>query len=84
MLRQLGLSNGVQVVDLGDGIIRESGVRSNFIVYSINDTRVSSPADVEKIYNSIMKGNGDEKLMILRGVYPTGKRGVYAVDLAGE
>ncbi len=30
-----------------------------------------------------MKGNGDEKVMILRGVYPTGKRGIYAVDLSG-
>lgn len=83
-LNQLGLSAGVQVVDLSDGRFRDSGIRQGFIIYSINDTRVSSPEDVEKIYKAIMKGNGDEKLMILRGVYPTGKRGVYAVDLGGE
>lgn len=83
VLRQLGLSNGVQVAGLSDGRFRDSGVKNGFIIYSINDTRVSSPEDVEKIHNAIMKGSGDEKVMILRGVYPTGKRGIYAVDLSG-
>lgn len=83
-LRQLGLSNGVQVVGLSAGLFRDFGVKDSFIIYSINDSRVSSPDDVEKIYKSIMKGSGDEKVMILRGVYPTGKRGIYAVDLSGN
>lgn len=83
-LRQLGLSGGVQVVDLKDGKMREAGVRQGFIVTSINDTRVSSPEDVEKMHKAIVKAGGDDRLMIIRGVYPTGKRGVYAIDLAGE
>ncbi len=83
VLRQLGLSNGVQVAGLSDGRFRDSGVKNGFIIYSINDSRVSSPEDVEKIHKAIMKGSGDEKVMILRGVYPTGKRGIYAVDLSG-
>ncbi len=82
-LRQLGLSNGVQVAGLSKGRFQEAGVKNGFIVYSINNSRVSSPDDVEKIYKSIMKGSGDEKVMIIRGVYPTGKRGIYAVDLSG-
>ena len=81
-LKHLGISNGVKVVDVRSGSFRDAGVREGFIIYSINDTRVSTPEDVEKIYKSIMKGNGDEKVMILRGLYPTGKRGIYAVDLA--
>lgn len=80
-LKQLGISNGVKIVDVRDGHFRDAGVREGFIIYSINDTRVSSPEDVEKIYKAIMKGNGDEKVMIIRGLYPTGKRGIYAVDL---
>lgn len=81
-LRQLGLSNGVKVTGLSAGRFREAGVKEGFIIYSINDSRVSSPDDVEKIYKAIMKGSADEKVMILRGVYPTGKRGIYAVDLS--
>lgn len=82
-LRQLGLSNGVQVTGLSKGRFHDAGVKEGFIIYSINDSRVSSPDDVEKTYRAIMKGSGEEKVMILRGVYPTGKRGIYAVDLSG-
>lgn len=82
-LDNLGLSNGVQVTALSKGNFYDAGVKEGFIIYSINDSRVSSPEDVEKIYKSIMKGNADEKVMILRGLYPTGKRGIYAVDLSG-
>lgn len=81
-LRQLGLSNGVQVTGLGDGRFRDSGVKNGFIIYSINNSRVSSPNDVENIYKAVMKSGSDEKVMIIRGVYPTGRRGIYAVDLA--
>ena len=83
-LRQLGIDNGVRVAEVKDGVFADAGVRKGFIIVSINDTRVSTPEDVEKVYRSIMRGQGDEKLMILRGLYPTGKRGVYAVDLAGQ
>ena len=46
--------------------------------------RVASPADVEKIYHALMKAEVNDRIMILRGVYPTGKRGLYALDLVGE
>lgn len=83
-LKQLGLSAGVQIVDLKDGMARDAGVRQGFIITSINDARVSAPEDVEKIYKAIMKGQDEDRVMILRGIYPTGKRGIYALDLAGE
>ena len=82
-LRQLGLSNGVQVTGLSKGRFQEAGVKEGFIITSINNSRISSPEDAEKMYKAIMKGGADEKVMILRGVYPTGKRGIYAVDLSG-
>ena len=83
-LKQLGISGGVQVVDLKAGIVREAGVRQGFIITSINEMRVASPADVEKIYHALMKAEVNDRIMILRGVYPTGKRGLYALDLVGE
>ncbi|MCM1163345.1 MAG: Do family serine endopeptidase [Muribaculaceae bacterium] len=83
-LKQLGIDNGVRVADVKDGVFADAGVRKGFIIVSINDTRVSTPEDVEKIYRSIMRGQSDEKVMILRGVYPTGRRGIYAVDLTAQ
>ena len=84
LLKQLGLSAGVQVVDLGKGIASEAGMRNGFVITSINDIKVSRPEDVEKIYHSVVGRGDQERVMIVRGVYPTGKRGIYALDLAGE
>jgi hypothetical protein len=41
---------------------------------------VNSAEDVESLYNSIMKGN-DDKVMYIKGIYPTGKQAFYAVPL---
>ena len=84
LLKQLGLSAGVQVVDLGKGIASEAGMRNGFVITSINDIKVSRPEDVEKSYHSVVGRGDQERVMIVRGVYPTGKRGIYALDLAGE
>ena len=83
-LKQLGLSGGAQVVDLKDGFMRDAGVRSGFIIRSINNYSIDGPEDVEKVYESLMKRREGDREMIVRGVYPTGKRGIYAIDLAGE
>lgn len=86
LLKKLGLNGGVQVAGLKDsGAMHDAGVRNGFIINTINDTRVNSADDVEKIYEAVSKNaSPDDKVLILRGVYPTGKRGIYAVDLNAE
>lgn len=79
-LEQLELSYGVQVSAIEDGKFKEAGIRDGFIILAINGQRVTSPDEVEKIYNSIMKG-ADDKVMYIKGIYPTGKRAFYAVSL---
>lgn len=82
--QHLGISNGVQVQGLKGGVFKEAGVKDGFIITEINDTPVNSTDDVEYIYNQIMKSSDDEKVMFLKGVYPTGKKYYYAVNLAAE
>lgn len=84
LLKQLGIDNGVRVAEVSAGPLADAGIRKGFVIVSVNDTRVTTPADIEKIHTAIMRGSSDEKLMIIRGVYTTGKRGVYAIDLAAE
>ena len=83
-LRALKLRSGVQVSEIAaDGRFKRAGIREGFIISDINNGRVSSPEDVEKIYNAIMKSDdGYDKVMFITGVYPTGKKMYYAVDLA--
>ncbi len=82
--RLIGISGGVQVKSVSDGHMRDAGVQKDYIILSINNVKVSSPADVEKIYRQIMKSDDDEKLMILRGVYPSGKTKAYLVNLSED
>ncbi len=81
-LQQLNLSYGVQVKNIENGPFKTHGVRDGFIIQTINDVRVSKPEDVEKIYNAIMKDDSADKVLFLKGYYPTGKRTYYAVPLA--
>lgn len=81
-LKQLQIRNGVQVVGLKDGKFKEAGIKEGFIILDINNTRVNSQSDVEKIYDMIVKSDDTDKVMFITGIYPTGKKVYYAVDLA--
>lgn len=81
-LHKLGLSAGVSVGTLSDGRFKDSGMKDNFIILSINRTRVSSPDQVESIYSAIRKSSDPEKVMFISGIYPDGKQAYYAVGLS--
>lgn len=78
---QLEISHGVEVSELGDGPIKDAGIRQGFIILTVNNTPVSTPDDIEKIYDNIIKTDAD-KVLFVKGVYPTGKQAFYAVPLA--
>ena len=81
-MRQLRMSSGLQVTGLKDGRFKDAGIKDGFIILDINNARVRTTDDVDKIYTSIMKSDGGDKVMFITGIYPTGKKVYYAVDLA--
>ena len=82
--KSLGISNGVKVTGIKGGAFKDAGVKEGFIITEINGRNVNSSDDVENIYNQIMKSDDDDKVMFLTGLYPTGKKYYYAVNLANE
>lgn len=82
--RSLGISNGVKVAGLKNGAFRDAGVKDGFIITEINGRPVNTSDDVEQIYNQIMKSDDSDKVMFITGLYPTGKKYYYAVNLAEE
>lgn len=85
LMKQLKIKYGVQVTDLSDGNLKKAGVKDGFIILDINNSRVNSSDDVEKIYNAIMESSDEyDKVMFITGIYPSGKKVYYAVDLATE
>ncbi|MDE7389234.1 MAG: Do family serine endopeptidase, partial [Muribaculaceae bacterium] len=80
--RQLRINSGVKVSGVTDGKFRDAGIKEGFVILSINDARVSSPDDIEQIYRSIMQSDATDKVMFITGIYPTGRKMFYAVDLS--
>jgi len=39
---------------------------------------------VEYVYNQVMKSGNEERVLFLKGLYPTGKKYYYAVNLEGN
>lgn len=81
-LRQLEIRNGIQVAGIKSGKFKDAGIKDGFIILDINNERVSSVDDIERIYKETMKGS--DKVMFITGMYPTGKKVYYAVDLSEE
>lgn len=79
--RQLGISSGLQVAGLKTGRFKDAGIKDGFIILDINNARVSTVEDVEKIYQAILKSDEDH-VMFITGLYPTGQKKYYAVDLS--
>lgn len=82
--KSLGVSHGVQVKGLKNGLFKEQGIRDGFVILYINDVAVSNADDVENLYNQIMRNGDGEKVMFITGVYPTGGKKYYAVDLSAQ
>lgn len=80
--RQLNISYGIQVTGLTDGKLKDSGMRKGFIIMKVNDQRVHSVADFEKLVKDVQSGAGfGESALFIVGMYPTGKVNYYAIDL---
>lgn len=79
--RQLKISGGVQVVGLKDGPAKDAGIRDGFIVLEVNGMRIASVSDMERAYDTVTAADSEEKVMFVTGIYPTGKKAYYAINL---
>ena len=82
--KKLGISSGVSVAGIKNGPFKDAGVKDGFVITEINGVAVNSVDDVEKIYNQIMKSDDEDKVMFLTGLYPSGRKYYYAVNLQPE
>lgn len=85
--QQLGISYGVEVTGVTNGKMKDVGVSKGYIIQSINEQRVSSPEEIEKIVERVLKGGDGDQALFIKGIYPnrnnTGFRTVYyAINLA--
>ncbi len=75
VLRKLGIDHGVQVTELGDGLLRNAGIREGYVITEIDKKPIRSVEDVSKILSN--KNGG----VLLEGIYPNRVRAYYGFGL---
>jgi len=74
-LRRLGVRYGIQVVEVGNGSLRQSGVKEGYIITKVNDVIIKSVDDFKSVVSDAEEG------LFLTGIYPNGRVVYYAVNL---
>lgn len=80
--RELGVSYGVEVAGLLKGKLKDAGIQKGFVIMIVNDQKISTPEQLEKLVDKVLKGNADDRYIVVKGFYPNGRTKVYAIDLA--
>lgn len=75
VMRKLGIDHGVQITDIGDGLLRNAGIREGYVITEIDKKPIRSIEDVSKILSN--KSGG----VLLEGVYPNRVRAYYGFGL---
>ena len=80
--RQLRLNAGVEVTGVTEGKMKAAGVRKGFIILKANGQTVKSVEQLEAIMKEANRSA--EPVLFLNGIFPSGKRAYFAVDLTQE
>lgn len=80
--KKLGVSYGVEVTGLTSGKFKDAGIQKGFIIMIVNNQKVSTPEELEKIVENILQGRGEDQGLFIKGFYPNGRTKYYAIDLA--
>ena len=82
MKQSLRLNYGVEVTGVTDGKMKEAGVRKGFIILKANGQSVKTVDQLEEIVKQASQS--PEPVLFLNGIFPSGKRAYFAVDLTQE
>jgi S1-C subfamily serine protease len=80
--QSLRLNYGVEVTGVTDGKMKEAGVRKGFIILKANGQSVKTVDQLEEIVKQASQS--PEPVLFLNGIFPSGKRAYFAVDLTQE
>jgi S1-C subfamily serine protease len=80
--KQLNLASGVEVTAVSEGKMKESGIRKGFIILKANGQSIKTVEDLETVLKSATQS--PDQVLFLTGMFPSGKRANYAVDLSQE
>ena len=77
--QQLDITYGVKVMKVGNGKFKNCGVPSGFIIQKVNETSVKTINELNAVVKEASKSKSP--VLYIQGVYPSGKKGYFAVPL---
>lgn len=77
--RQLSINNGLEVVKVNNGKMKDAGISRGFIIQRVNDEAIKTIDDMQKVVKDASTSN--EPVLYIQGIYPTGKKGYFAIPL---
>ena len=79
---QLNIGYGLQVAKVSGGKLKDAGVPQGFIIQRVNDQPLKTVEDLQDIVKET--STSKEPVLFIQGIYPTGKKGYFAVPLSSE
>ncbi len=77
--KQLGINYGLEVMKVNNGAFKTQGIAKGFVVQRVNDQAMQSLDDIQKAVKEA--STSKEPVLYIQGIYPTGKKGYFAVPL---
>lgn len=74
-MKSLKIAGGVKVLELGSGKLRDTGVRTGFIITKVDKTLIQTP---KELIEALQKASGG---VLLEGYYPNGSKAYYGFGM---
>ena len=79
---QLEISYGLEVIKVNAGKMKDAGVPKGFIIQRVNDEAMKTVEDLQDAVKDA--STSKEPVLVIKGIYPTGKRGYFIVQLQND
>ena len=77
--KQLEINYGLEVLKVNGGKMKDAGVPKGFIIQVVNDQPMRSFDDLQEVVK-----DAKDQMLVIKGIFPTGKRGGFVVYLQNE
>ena len=77
--KQLEINYGLEVLKVSGGKMKDAGVPKGFIIQVVNDQPMRTYDDLPQAVK-----DAKDQMLVIKGIYPTGKRGGFVVYLQNE
>ena len=80
--RQLRINAGLEVTSVKEGKLQEAGIRRGFIILRANGETMNTVSDLENVLKTASQS--PDQVLFVSGIYQSGRRANFAVDLSQD